>query len=145
MLKRIRSIFLDQEFLRSRIPGKKYLFLAKRILHPSEEWAFDDRKKQIFGLSNKADRKFAFSGKADRKFAFSGRQRPILREHPVFCGTNHTVLAGDHTVDGMVFRRGTIPFSRRILLIPTLPAWGKTPGKPDRDKYFCLNSSPYGI
>ena len=36
MLKRIRSIFLDQEFLRSRIPEKKYLFLAKRILYPSE-------------------------------------------------------------------------------------------------------------
>ena len=28
----------------------------------------------------------------DRKFAFSGRQRPIHREHPVFCGTKHTVL-----------------------------------------------------
>ena len=39
MLKRIRSIFLDQEFLRSRIPEKKYLFLAKRILYPSEPYA----------------------------------------------------------------------------------------------------------
>ena len=48
--------------------------------------------------------------KPDRKFAFSGRQRPILREHPVFCGTNHTVLAGHHTVDGMVLGGGPYRF-----------------------------------
>ena len=67
-------------------------------------------EKANFRLSNKADRKFAFSGKADRKFDFSGRQRPILREHPVFCGTNHTVLAGHHTVDGMVLGGGPYRF-----------------------------------
>jgi len=50
---------------------------------------------------------------------------PILREHPEFCGTNYTVLAGDHPVDGMVFRRGSIPFSRRILLIPTPESLGE--------------------
>ena len=31
-----------------------------------------------------------------QKFAFSGRQRPIHREHPVFCGTKHTVLTPPH-------------------------------------------------
>ena len=57
--------------------------------------------------------------KADRKFAFSGGQRPIHWEHPVFCGTKHTVLNNPHTV-GILFRQGSIPFSRRIFLIPTL-------------------------
>ena len=75
-----------------------------------EEWAFDDRKKQIFGLLSRKKQIFGLLCSTDRKFAFSGRQKPILREHPVFCGTNHTVLAGHHTVDGMVLGGGPYRF-----------------------------------
>jgi len=65
--------------------GLKRVCFVHKTQGVPDEWAFDNRKKQIFGLSNGVH-------KADRKFDFSGRQRPIHREHPVFCGTNHTVL-----------------------------------------------------
>ena len=59
MLKRIRSIFLDQEFLRSRIPEKKYLFLAKRILYPSVQADFE-----LQGSHRNASSEFSQSLKA---------------------------------------------------------------------------------
>ena len=45
---------------------------------------------------------------------------PRHREHPVFCDTNHTVQTPPPCRRRYAFRRGSIPFSRRILLIPTL-------------------------
>ena len=66
--------------------------------------------REIFGLLSRKKQIFGLLCSTDENLLFPVVKCPILREHPVFWSTNHTGLAGHHTVDGMVLGGGPYRF-----------------------------------